>query len=475
MAKIPSEACSPTSFSYDGAGQLVSEVRTGPVAFTHGYSYDHNGNRLTQTQNGSVVQSFTYDAHDKLTSGTAGNESDTYDLNGSETRISLGGSVYQFVYDDEDRLVQANYPGGVVDTFVYNGLGLRVAKTDSTGSYSYLCDGASAASPVLWDGHAVYTPGLSENRGGSSSYYENDRLGNLWTLDYGSGKGYSAGYNFSGFGSWVYAEGSTGNPFKFGGGNGCQTDADIGLVLMGHRYYDTRIGRFISQDPAGDGDNWYSYAGNDPMDEVDPTGLFMIWQDPNPDDHQPGTGTWNNGDPTGMVGDQYTNEKGERVTHWIPDAGYVAGTWLDNNLTFGTVTHAAQVAGAYDSGHASRIAVFGAGALAAATIVAAGASRGEDAAVVDAERGIGGWITKDVFSTLEQKVGKADIRKFVAALKKGVVGPRGESGIKRLGRPVGDFTHELKIGGSGNRILGKLGQWKGQAMYIFSELSGHLD
>ena len=24
-------------------------------------------------------------------------------------------------------------------------------------------------------------------------------------------------------------------PFKFGGGNGCQTDSDTGLVLMGHR------------------------------------------------------------------------------------------------------------------------------------------------------------------------------------------------------------------------------------------------
>ncbi len=166
------------------------------------------------------------------------------------------------------------FPDGHSDTFSYNGLGLRVAKTDSTGTYSYLCDGTSPASPVLSDGHAVYTPGLSERRGGSSSYYENDRLGNLWTLDSGSGKGYSAGYNFSGFGSWVYAGGSTGNPFQFGGGNGCQTGADIGLVLMGHRYYDTRIGRFISQDPAGDGDNWYTYAGNDPMDGADPSGLL---------------------------------------------------------------------------------------------------------------------------------------------------------------------------------------------------------
>ena len=31
------------------------------------------------------------------------------------------------------------------DSFIYNGLGLRVGKTDSTGSYVYLCDGASLA------------------------------------------------------------------------------------------------------------------------------------------------------------------------------------------------------------------------------------------------------------------------------------------------------------------------------------------
>jgi uncharacterized protein RhaS with RHS repeats len=42
---------------------------------------------------------------------------------------------------------------------------------------------------------------------------------------------------------------------------------------MGHRYYDTRIGRFLSQDPIGDGDNWYAYADNSPTNEIDPSGL----------------------------------------------------------------------------------------------------------------------------------------------------------------------------------------------------------
>ncbi len=156
----------------------------------------------------------------------------------------------------------------------YNGLGLRVGKTDSTGTYSYVCDGASPGSPILSDGHATYTPGLSESRGGTSRYYADDLLGNLWFVDTGSGQ-QSYYQDTSGFGSRQGMGWGGSNPsgFGYGGGSGCQTDADTGLVLMGHRYYDSRQGRFISQDPAGDGDNWYEYADNSPTNEIDPSGL----------------------------------------------------------------------------------------------------------------------------------------------------------------------------------------------------------
>lgn len=40
------------------------------------------------------------------------------------------------------------------------------------------------------------------------------------------------------------------------------------------RYYDPDIGRFITQDPIGDGANWYVYADNNPVNAVDPTGLY---------------------------------------------------------------------------------------------------------------------------------------------------------------------------------------------------------
>ncbi len=145
-----------------------------------------------------------------------------------------------------------------------------MGKVDSTGTYSYVCDGTTPGSPVLSDGHAIYTPGLSENRNGASAFYNFDRLGNLWTLD-GAGKSQFGYVDYSGFGGTV--AGGALSPFGFGGGNGCQTEADTGIVLMGHRYYDSRIGRFLTQDPIRDGDNWYAYVGNNPVNEVDPLGL----------------------------------------------------------------------------------------------------------------------------------------------------------------------------------------------------------
>ena len=40
------------------------------------------------------------------------------------------------------------------------------------------------------------------------------------------------------------------------------------------RYYVPELGRFVNEDPALDGDNWYVYANNDPVNWIDPTGLW---------------------------------------------------------------------------------------------------------------------------------------------------------------------------------------------------------
>nr|WP_079030536.1 RHS repeat-associated core domain-containing protein [Streptomyces ambofaciens]CAJ88805.1 putative secreted protein [Streptomyces ambofaciens ATCC 23877] len=47
-----------------------------------------------------------------------------------------------------------------------------------------------------------------------------------------------------------------------------------GLYKMGHRYYDPTLGRFTQPDPSGQETNPYLYAVGDPVNLVDPTGLF---------------------------------------------------------------------------------------------------------------------------------------------------------------------------------------------------------
>ena len=42
------------------------------------------------------------------------------------------------------------------------------------------------------------------------------------------------------------------------------------------RSWRPEIGRFISQDPIGDGVNWYAYVGNNPVVWVDPEGLDYL-------------------------------------------------------------------------------------------------------------------------------------------------------------------------------------------------------
>jgi RHS repeat-associated protein len=45
-----------------------------------------------------------------------------------------------------------------------------------------------------------------------------------------------------------------------------------GLYYFNARYYDPIIGRFITEDPAKQGNSWYTYCGNNPLNHTDPDG-----------------------------------------------------------------------------------------------------------------------------------------------------------------------------------------------------------
>ena len=55
-----------------------------------------------------------------------------------------------------------------------------------------------------------------------------------------------------------------------------EIDAATGLYYYNARWYDAQTGRFITEDPARDGQNWYTYVSNNPLRFIDPTGMRRV-------------------------------------------------------------------------------------------------------------------------------------------------------------------------------------------------------
>ena len=255
-----------TNYGYDLAGQLTSEVRTG---YNVAYTYDANGNRLSKTVNG-VAESYTYDLADKML--TAGAKSYTYDAAGRTVGINAPAGTTTLTYDYESRVTAITGPG-INETHTYNGLDTRVGTVQGGVSRTFVRDGSYVTDPVLRDGQATYTPGVSERRGGVSTWSHSGlKNADAQTTSVGA---IAATRVYDAFGAELSATGTWKGPFGYAGGFGYQEDSS-GLKLLGQRYYDPTTGRFLSRDPIKDGRNWYVYCQNSPMGNVDFDGLMVV-------------------------------------------------------------------------------------------------------------------------------------------------------------------------------------------------------
>ena len=124
---------------------------------------------------------------------------------------------------------------------------------------------------------------ISQNRGGTASFYHFDGLGSTDRLTNSSGT-VTDSYLYQAFGSQTVLSGSTINPFRFAGRLGYYYDADTAEYYVRSRFYDPVTGRFNSRDPVAQqgsldpsDSSTYVYSRNNPCSFVDPTGLVPWW------------------------------------------------------------------------------------------------------------------------------------------------------------------------------------------------------
>jgi len=123
-------------------------------------------------------------------------------------------------------------------------------------------------------------PGRSPGDGLGSVLGEVDPAGNL-TASRKPRQGSVSGYDVNGL---IRAGDNGTSRHKFVGSIGHTSEDETGLIYPGFaRVFDMRarsmdpaLGRFISEDPARDGANWFEYSGSSPTSFLDPSGCSKV-------------------------------------------------------------------------------------------------------------------------------------------------------------------------------------------------------
>src|SRR5713226_1408683 len=327
-----------TERSFDPTTRLLLNVQTGTVQ-NQTYTYDLLGDVLSRQDSiNSVSETLTYDALNRLTTvmgpasktyqydalgnitnksdigaytygGAAGphavtqvtglvNNSYTYDANGN----MITGAGRAISYTSFNKPAQIN-TGTDLTTFTYDPNDTRLVKTTSANTTVYigkLYERATSGS-LIEHKHYIYANGeliaLHTERNDASQdtrYLHSDHLGSLVAITDESGNRVES-LSYDPYGNRRQANGQDATTpivsLTHFGYTSQEHDDNVKLINMNARLYDPILGRFITPDSTvqnpGNGQtyNRYSYAGNNPMRYVDPTGH----------DDEAGNGTGGNG------------------------------------------------------------------------------------------------------------------------------------------------------------------------------------
>jgi RHS repeat-associated protein len=210
-----------------------------------------------------------------------------YDFNGNLVSKTEGANAWSYVWDAENRLLRACLnvtpctTANATARFAYDGLGRRVEKVAGGVTTKWAYDGDDIVKEVRGSTttYFLHGPGVDEplaETGGSFSlttYYHADGLGSIVAKTNSSGT-VTLTRRYDAWGNLELGATTAGYAFT-----GREWDPETGLYYYRARYYDPKIGRFISEDPIGfdGGDaNLYAYVLGNPTRWGDPRGLEVF-------------------------------------------------------------------------------------------------------------------------------------------------------------------------------------------------------
>jgi RHS repeat-associated protein len=254
------------NFGYDNVDRLTGVTGSS----TETYAFDGVGNRTSS----NLSATYAYQPNNRLTNTATA--SYAYNVNGNMTSKTDTSGTTNFVWDYENRLKQATKPNGTIINFKYDALGRRSERNvNGTVWTKFTYDGQDVMLDQNSDGTTVrYLNGLGiDNKlrmqvGTTVSYFLSDHLGSTTAQTDATGNVTNTA-NYDSFGN---ATGNLNTRYQF---TGREFDADLGLQYSRARFYDAKLGRFISEDPigfAGKDINLYGYVWNSPIKLVDPQG-----------------------------------------------------------------------------------------------------------------------------------------------------------------------------------------------------------
>ena len=278
------------AYGYDALDRLTSATTS---SITDGWTYDANGNRLTQT--GTTPITFTVSATSNQITATSGSLVRTYSYDTAGNTTGTGGQ--SFAYNDRGRMASTS---GSSTLYLYNALGQMIEKSGTLGTTLFMQDEAghligeydgsgNLIQETIWLGDIPVATLQPNGSGGVNLFYvHTDHLNTPrkvsrpsdnqleWRWDSDPFGTTATNQNPAGLGNFTYDLRFPGQSYQ----------AETALSQNYFRDYDPLVGRYIESDPIGlqGGVNTYSYVAASPIMRTDPRGQDYWIEGPNDSD-----------------------------------------------------------------------------------------------------------------------------------------------------------------------------------------------